>query len=207
VLPRGLYAITPETPDTDRLLGLVRAALAGGAAVIQYRSKDASRAVRREQARGLAEVCRAHGVPLIVNDDPELARDTGADGVHLGADDGDLAAARRHIGPDKLLGASCYNRIDLALAAKQAGADYVAFGSVFESPTKRAAVRAPLALFADARGAVGLPLVAIGGITPENAAEVLAAGAHALAVISALFDAPDVTARAQAFTRLFEQRP
>jgi thiamine-phosphate pyrophosphorylase len=207
VLPRGLYAITPETPDTSRLLALVRAALAGGAAAIQYRSKDASRVMRREQARGLAELCRAHGVPLIVNDDVELAREAGAHGVHLGAEDGDLAAARRRIGADKLIGASCYNRLDLAVAAKEAGADYVAFGSVFASPTKPAALRAPLALFADARRAVDLPLVAIGGITPENAAEVVAAGADALAVISALFDAPDVTARAQAFTRLFEPRP
>jgi thiamine-phosphate pyrophosphorylase len=207
VLPRGLYAITPEMPDTDRLMALARAALAGGAAVIQYRSKQASRAMRREQAEGLAELCRAHGAPLIVNDDLELALETGADGVHLGADDGDLGAARLKIGADRLLGASCYNRLDLAVSAKEAGADYVAFGSVFASPTKPAAVRAPLALFAKARATVGLPLVAIGGITPENAAEVVAAGADALAVISALFDAPDVSGRAQAFTRLFEQRP
>jgi thiamine-phosphate pyrophosphorylase len=206
-LPRGLYAITPETPDTSRLLALVRAALAGGAAVIQYRSKQASRAMRREQAQGLAQLCRVHGAPLIVNDDLELALETGADGVHLGADDGDLAAARRKIGEDKLVGASCYDRLDLALAARKAGADYVAFGSVFASLTKPAAVRAPLALFAEARAAVGLPLVAIGGITPGNAAEAVAAGADALAVISALFDAPDVSVRAQAFTRLFEQRP
>jgi thiamine-phosphate pyrophosphorylase len=207
LLPRGLYAITPETPDTSRLVVLVRAALAGGATVVQYRSKDAPQAVRRQQARRLAELCRAHGVPLIVNDDVELAGETGADGVHLGADDGDLVAARRQMGPDKLVGASCYSRVDLAVAAQTAGADYVAFGSVFPSPTKPAAVRAPLALFADARRTVGLPLVAIGGITPENAPEVIAAGADALAVVSALFDAPDVTARAQAFARLFEPRP
>lgn len=205
VLPRGLYAITPEEPDTDRLLIRVRAALAGGAAAVQYRSKDASRALRREQAGALAALCREYRVPLIVNDDVDLARAAGADGAHLGADDGDLAAARRQLGPDKLLGASCYHRLDLAIAAKEAGADHVAFGAVYASPTKPAAVRVPLALFADARRAVGLPLVAIGGITPENAAAVIAAGADAIAVISAVFDAPDVTVRARDFQRLFEQ--
>jgi thiamine-phosphate pyrophosphorylase len=204
-LPRGLYAITPEEPDTDLLLMLVRAALAGGAAAVQYRSKDASRALRRDQARALAELCRAHRAPLIVNDDVDTANEAGADGVHLGTDDGDLVAARRQLGPDKLLGASCYDRLDLALAAKEAGADYVAFGSVFASPTKPGAVRAPLALFAEARRAVGLPLVAIGGITPANAHLVIAAGADALAVISAVFAAPDVTARASEFQRLFER--
>jgi len=205
VLPRGLYAITPEALDTDRLLALVRAALAGGAAAIQYRSKNAPSTLRREQARALAALCREHRAPLIVNDDIGLAQEAGADGAHLGADDGDLAVARRQLGPDMLLGASCYNRLDLAIAAKEAGADYVAFGAVFDSPTKPAAVRAPLALFAEARGAVGLPIVAIGGITPENADAVIAAGADAVAVISAVFDAPDVTARAHEFKLLFER--
>ena len=204
-LPRGLYAITPEEPDTARLLVLVRAALAGGAAAIQYRGKDASAALRREQARALAELCHQAGRPLIVNDDVGLVHEVGADGAHLGAEDGDLAAARRRLGPEKLLGASCYNRLELALAAKAAGADYVAFGAVFASPTKPAAVRAPLALFAEARRVVGLPIVAIGGITPENAAAVIEAGADAVAVISAVFDAPDASARAHAFKRLFDQ--
>jgi thiamine-phosphate pyrophosphorylase len=205
VLPRGLYAITPEEPDTDRLLVLVRAALAGGAAAIQYRSKNAPAALRREQAHALAPLCRAHRAPLVVNDDVGLAHEAGADGAHLGVDDGDLAEARKQLGADMLLGASCYNRLDLAIAAQEAGADYVAFGAVFDSPTKPAAVRAPLALLAEARGAVGLPIVAIGGITPENADAVIAAGADAVAVISAVFDAPDVTARAAEFKRLFER--
>jgi len=204
-LPGGLYAITPEEPDTEKLCGLVRAALAGGAAVVQYRNKGAAARRRREQAGALAELCRGQGAPFIVNDDIELAREVGAQGAHLGGEDGDLAAARARLGPGMLLGASCYDRLDLAVAAKAAGADYVAFGSVFPSPTKPAAVRAPLALFFEARRTVRLPLVAIGGITVENAAAVISAGADALAVISALFDAPDVTARARAFKRLFER--
>jgi thiamine-phosphate pyrophosphorylase len=205
VLPQGLYAITPELPDTDRLCTLVRAALAGGAAVVQYRNKGAGAKLRREQAGALAELCRAQGAPLIVNDDIELACEVGAQGAHLGGEDGDLAAARRRLGATVLLGASCYDRLDLAVAAKAAGADYVAFGSVFPSPTKPAAVRAPLALFGEARRAVGLPLVAIGGITVDNAGAIISAGADALAVISALFDAPDVTARARDFRRLFDR--
>ena len=201
----GLYAITPEEPDTERLCGLVRAALAGGAAAVQYRNKGSHARLRREQAGALAELCRGRGAPFIVNDDIELAREVGAQGAHLGGEDGDLAAARERLGPGMLLGASCYDRLDLAVAAKAAGADYVAFGSVFASPTKPAAVRAPLALFTEARRTVRLPLVAIGGITVANASAVISAGADALAVISALFDAPDVTGRARAFKRLFEQ--
>jgi thiamine-phosphate pyrophosphorylase len=206
VLPRGLYAITPDEVDTARLTALVRAALKGGAATVQYRNKAAPAVLRREQANALVALCRTYGAPLIVNDDLDLALSAGADGVHLGGDDGDLAAARRRLGRERLLGASCYDRLALAVAAAQQGADYIAFGSVFPSPTKPDAVRAPLALFGAARRTIGLPLVAIGGITVENAAAVIDAGADAIAVISALFDAPDVTARARAFQRLFERQ-
>jgi len=132
----------------------------------------------------------------------ELALAVDADGVHLGRDDGNLAAARDRL-PGKLLGASCYDRIDLARAAIGAGADYVAFGSVFASSTKPGAVRAPLSLFADAR-ALGVPLCAIGGITADNAPAVVRAGADLLAVIADLFDAPDVAVRAGAFAKLFD---
>jgi thiamine-phosphate pyrophosphorylase len=201
--PRGLYALTPDEPDTAALVACVRAALAGGAAAVQYRHKGADAALRRAQAAALAAVCREAGVPLIVNDDLELALEVDAAGAHLGRDDGDLAAARRRLGPERLLGASCYDRFDRAVQAAAAGADYVAFGSVFASPTKPAAVRAPLALFAAAKRRLEVPVVAIGGITLENACEVIAAGADALAVISALFDAPDITAAARAFRALF----
>lgn len=216
----GLYAITPEVDDrsgvnaggdvqdddaaagTIRLLLAVRAAIEGGARVVQYRNKGATRAKRLEHAIGLSAVCAKFGATFIINDDVALALEIEADGVHLGRADGDIAKARKRIGPKRLLGASCYNDLALAQAAHAAGADHVAFGSVFASSTKPGAVRAPLALFGAAR-ALGLPLVAIGGITTANAAGVIAAGADAIAVISDLFDAPDVRARAAQFAHLF----
>ena len=202
----GLYAITPDEPRTGILIVKVGQALSGGASVVQYRNKTAGSELRREQAHALVALCRAAGTPLIVNDDIELALALDADGVHLGADDGDLAEARARLPRGKLLGASCYDRIESARAAVQAGVDYVAFGSVFDSGTKPDAVRAPLAIFADARRSIALPLVAIGGITLENAAQVFAAGADAVAVISAVFDAADVAGRAAGFTRLHQQQ-
>jgi thiamine-phosphate pyrophosphorylase len=170
---------------------------------VQYRNKTAGPELRLEQGRALATLCRAAGAAFIVNDDLALALSLDADGVHLGADDGDLAEARRGLGQGKLLGASCYNRIELAAAAAQAGVDYLAFGSVFSSVTKPGAVRAPLAIFAEARR-FALPLVAIGGITLQNAPQVFAAGADAVAVISAIFDAGDVAASAACFSRLHQ---
>jgi len=204
--PRGLYAVTPDEADTPQLIAKVRLALAGGAAAVQYRNKSAGPQLRRVQAAALAEICREAGVPLIVNDDVTLALEVDAAGVHLGREDGALAVARNRLGPGKLLGASCYDRIDLAVAAAGGGADYVAFGAMFASPTKAAARRAPLALLGEARQRTGLPVVAIGGITLDNAAGVVAAGADALAVISALFAAQDIAARAQAFQELFKRR-
>ena len=203
---KGLYAITPEEPDTARLARKVEAALAGGAGVIQYRSKSVDAPRRRAQARALLARCRRSGALFIVNDDLELALAIGADGVHLGRDDGDIAAARTRIGPGMLLGASCYNRLDSALAAVAAGADYVAFGSAFASPTKPDAVRAPLELFRRARAQLSVPIVAIGGITKENALAVIEAGADAVAVITAVFDAGDVAAAAASLSGLFQRR-
>ncbi len=202
----GLYAITPDEARTDVLVRKVGEALRGGASAVQYRNKTAAPELRLEQARALAASCRAAGAAFIVNDDLELALQVGADGVHLGADDGDLVHARRRLGPAKLLGASCYDRIELAEAAAQARVDYLAFGSVFSSVTKPGAVRAPLAIFAEARRRFPLPLVAIGGITLQNAPQVFAAGADAVAVISAVFDAGDIAECAAGFTRLYQQQ-
>ena len=199
---RGLYAITPDIADRRRLRTLVGQALEGGIAALPYRCKSLPSSLRLEEATALAALCRSRGVPLIVNDDSGIAIAAGADGAHLGRDDGDLATARATLG-GQLLGASCYDSLAAARDAVAAGADYVAFGSVFASPTKPAAVRAPLRLFAEAK-ALGVPLVAIGGINLENAPQLIAAGADCLAVISDLFDAPDVAARARAYGKLFQ---
>ena len=202
----GLYALTPDLADTAELLRRSRAALLGGARLLQYRNKGADGAQRREQAGALLGLCREFGAPLIVNDDLGLALEIGADGAHLGREDGDLAAARAALGPGRLLGVSCYDAMERAREAKRNGADYVAFGSFFASPTKPAAVRAPLALPAQARAELGLPVCAIGGITLQNAPQLLAAGVDLLAVITDLFEAPDIRARAAAFTSLFQER-
>jgi thiamine-phosphate pyrophosphorylase len=202
VTRRGLYAITPEELAPQVLVARAQQALQGGARLLQYRSKDRDPQRRVEVARVLAALCRRLGATFIVNDDVDLALAVDADGAHLGRDDGDLVAARTRLG-GRLLGASCYDRIDLARAAVAAGADYVAFGSVYASPTKPAAVRAPLSLFGQAR-ALGVPLCAIGGITLENAPTLIRAGADLLAVVSDLFDANDVAARARAYAQLFD---
>jgi len=202
--PGGVYAITPETPDTERLLTQVEAALTGGVAAVQYRDKSGDVARRHEQASELAALCRQYGAPLIVNDDLRLADLTDADGVHLGRDDGSLREARIILGKDKFIGASCYQSLELALAAQAAGADYVAFGSFFPSPTKPAAPRASPDLLREAAARIHVPLVAIGGITLANAPPLLDAGADNLAVLSAVFDAPDIRAAAHAFNQLFE---
>ena len=199
---RGLYVITPELDDTIALLLKVKAALEGGAAVVQYRNKKSSSPKRIEHAIALAALCEKHGATFIVNDDVKLAFEVDADGVHLGKADGDITAARKKLGANKRIGASCYDRPELAEAAVGAGADHIAFGAVFASTTKPNAVRASLDLFNQARH-LNVPMVAIGGITAENAAPVLTAGAHALAVISDVFDAADVKARARAYASLF----
>jgi thiamine-phosphate pyrophosphorylase len=201
----GLYAVTPGLADTAMLVAKVEAALAGGAAMIQYRAKEASRELALDQARRLAALCREQGVPLVVNDSVELAVAANADGVHLGRDDGDPRAARRAM-PQGIVGVSCYADPERARAAAGAGADYVAIGSVFASGTKPGAVRAPLELIARAGELSRLPVVAIGGITPGNASQAIAAGASMVAVIGAVFETPDVRTAAAAFARLFDPR-
>lgn len=202
--PRGLYAITPDERSTGELVRKVRLALAGGASIVQYRSKSADPAVRREQSEALLALCRASRIPLIVNDDLDLTEAIGADGLHLGRKDVPIAAARSRLGPAKILGASCYDQLALAAAARDAGADYVAFGSAFPSRTKPGAARASLALYREARSRLGCPIVAIGGITSRNAPVLVDAGVDSVAVISALFDAEDIEQRAREFAAIFE---
>jgi len=200
---KGLYAITPESADTSDLLRRVQLALAGGARVLQYRHKTADGALRLTQAQALRELTRQFSVPLIINDDVQLAAQVNADGVHLGASDVALATARAALGKQKIIGVSCYNRASLALMATEAGADYVAFGAFFPSSVKPDAAKADVALLRRMRAELKVPLVAIGGITVQNGAELIEAGADALAVISALFDAADIQAAAQDFSKLF----
>jgi thiamine-phosphate pyrophosphorylase len=198
---RGLYAIS-DGPRPD-LLDACAAALDGGAAVLQYRDKTADAARRLAEARALAALCAGRGVPLIVNDDVELALAAGAAGVHLGEHDPGLAEARARLGARAIIGVSCYDSLERARHFAAAGADYLAFGAFFPSPTKPQARRATPHLLAEAR-ALGLPLVAIGGITADNAPGLIAAGADAVAVISALFGAADVRAAARRFAALFD---
>lgn len=201
----GLYAITPDLADTNELLRKVRLALQGGARVLQYRNKTADAALRLQQASALRTLTREFDTALIVNDDAALAAQVNADGVHLGGEDGSVAAARALLGESKLIGVSCYNRAPLALAAVQQGADYVAFGAFFPSNVKPNAVKAEVSMLRTARHEIHVPIVAIGGITQQNGAELTQAGADSLAVISALWDAPDIEASAKGFSTLFSR--
>jgi len=204
---RGLYAITPDESDTARLAEMSARVLAGCPALLQYRNKTACPALRREQAARLLALCRAAATPLIINDDLELALELKADGVHLGRDDGDVALARRALdalGPGRIIGVSCYDQWERAVAAAAAGADYVAFGAMFASITKQQAPRAPLDVLTRARRELkpGVAIAAIGGITLDNAGRLFEAGADLVAVISDVFSAEHPGARAAAYRRL-----
>jgi len=202
---RGLYSVTPEEPDTGRLLARAQAVLAGRPALLQYRNKGADAGLRREQAQALRDACRVAGVPFIVNDDLALALEIDADGAHLGREDGPPAEARAALGAQRILGLTCYADWSRATEGAAVGADYIAFGAMFPSMTKPHAPPAPFALVERAKRELGLPVAAIGGITLERAPQVIAAGADLLAVITDLFDAPDIAARAAAYQRLFEE--
>ena len=189
---RGIYAITPEDLTGAELVAAVSAAVENGVKAVQYRDKSSDRARRRRDAAALVALCRPRAVPLIVNDDVELALATGADGVHVGRNDASLDRARARLGDTATVGVSCYDDADRALAAARAGADYVAFGSFFPSVTKPGAVRATTDVVAAVRPAIDVPVVAIGGISAANAPPLLAAGVDLLAVVSAIFGAPDI---------------
>lgn len=201
----GLYALTPDLDDTARLLQMTAQCLKGGARLLQYRNKQADENLQQQQAESLLKLCRKFSVPLIINDNPRLAAAIGADGVHLGREDGAIEAARKLLGPEKIIGVSCYSHLQSALDAQQRGADYVAFGSFFASPTKPQATPAPLALLGQAKQALRIPVVAIGGITLAHAPALIAAGADTLAVISAIFGANDIEAATRDFAGLFTQ--
>jgi thiamine-phosphate pyrophosphorylase len=200
--PRGVYLITPDEPDTARLLSRTAPLLAAGATWLQYRNKTASDALRLEQATALQALCAEHGVPLIVNDDPVLARAVGAAGVHLGGTDGDIASARALLGADAIIGASCYDQLANAEAAAGAGASYVAFGAFFPTTTKITTSRAHIDLLRQS-AALGVPRVAIGGLTPDNVGPLIEAGADLVAVVSGIYAAPDPVATQRAYLAQF----
>ena len=203
-LRRGLYAITPDEPDTQHLLQRIEPVLGAGVALLQYRNKTADAALRLDQALMLQLLCERYSVPLIINDDVALAKAIAADGVHLGEGDGNIAAARAILGPSAIIGASCYNSTDHAQAMAIAGADYLAFGAFYQTATKPDACRAHPELLGEAKR-FGLPLVAIGGIRPQNVRRLRDAGADLIAVIAGLWDAPDPGAAAQAYVTAFNQ--
>ncbi|MGB3392402.1 MAG: thiamine phosphate synthase [Stenotrophomonas sp.] len=199
--PRGVYLITPDETDTTRLLARVRPLLAG-ATWLQYRNKAVDAATAREQARMLQAMCAEAGIPLIINDNAALAAQVGAAGVHLGEDDGDIAAARTLLGPGAIIGASCYDQLELAQRAVAAGASYVAFGAFFPSRSKITTRQAHPQLLRDA-AALGVPRVAIGGLTADNIAPLVDAGADLVAVISGVFAAADPAAALRAYRASF----
>jgi len=200
---RGLYLVTPNWDDTERLLAATSQALAAGAALVQYRHKDAGDALRAEQAAALLKLCRRHGTPLVINDHLDLCQTLDADGVHLGHTDQGIADARALLGRDKIVGASCYGELALARAAQAAGASYVAFGGFYPSPVKKYTFVTPPERLTEARAEVTLPIVVIGGMTPANAAPLVARGADMVAAITSMYGADDPGAAARAFGALF----
>ncbi len=204
-LPRGLYAIADTALlPAEELVASVAYAIQGGAVMIQYRDKGDDEMRRQYEAADLSNLCRPLGVPLIINDDVELASNIMAKGVHLGKDDADVASARAKLGAKAIIGVSCYNDLQRAIEAEKAGADYVAFGSFFASPTKPNAVQADLDLLRQAKAQLTIPVVAIGGINADNGAQLVAAGADLLAVISDVFGQTDIAAAADKIAQLFE---
>ena len=200
---KGLYLVTPDWDDTGHLLAVTKAALEGGVALLQYRHKTAEPALRREQATALLALCRQFDCPFIINDHVELALDIGADGVHVGGTDAAVSAVRAQIGADRILGASCYGDLELAKAAHAAGASYVAYGGFYPSKVKKYPVTTAIEILMQSRNAVPLPSVVIGGMTPENAVPLVAAGADMVAAISSVYLAKDAKRAAQAFAALF----
>jgi thiamine-phosphate pyrophosphorylase len=207
MIQRGLYAITDSTLLQGRLLPAVEAALRGGAVMVQYRDKSGDANTREYEARNLLALCRRYQRPLLINDDVILAAQIGADGVHLGQGDGSVAEARRRLGPDAIIGATCHDSLDFAEAATAAGADYLAFGAFHASSTKPQARLARPKTLRAARHRFGLPLVAIGGISADNAPALISAGADLTAVISDLWNAPDIEIRARLFSDIFASTP
>mgnify|MGYP000064715526 CR=1 FL=1 len=205
-MQQGLYLVTPDWDDTDRLVETTRTALHAGAAMLQYRHKGASAELRREQAAALLALCRSFNRPLIINDHVELCLTLGADGVHVGGTDASVAEARGVLGPGKIVGASCYGELALARAAQRDGASYIAFGGFYPSRVKQYSFRTDPSIVMQAKAAIALPLVVIGGMTPENAAPLVGRGADMVAAISSIYTAAVPDAVVRAFDALYAER-
>lgn len=201
----GLYAITPELENTNNLLDKARQVLEGGAQLLQYRNKSASRVLLKEQAGLLLQLCREFGVPLIINDYLDLAIEIDADGLHVGQQDASLFNVRNQLGRNKIVGASCYNNLDLALQAEKEGADYVAFGAFFPSLTKPNTVLVTVDFIGEAKKKITVPIVGIGGIRLTNAKTVIQSGCVALAVCNDLFQSENIKIKAAQYAQLFEE--
>jgi thiamine-phosphate pyrophosphorylase len=199
----GLYAITDDSLLGNHLLPAVEAALAGGCRVVQYRNKEADRNKQLAEANALLILCNQYSAKLLINDNAQLAADVSAHGVHLGQDDMPIAQARALLGHQAIIGITCHDSLALALEAQQAGADYVAFGRFFSSSTKPSAPPADLSVLRAAKAQLTIPVVAIGGITLDNAPSVITAGADMLAVVGDLFSGADITDRSRAYCKLF----
>ena len=201
---RGLYAITDASlQPVEQLVTHVQMAIQGGASLVQYRDKSSPQPLRLQQARGLASLCKQHNIPLLINDDVELALASGAAGVHLGKDDLDASSARQRLGGEALIGVSCYNQWALAEAAATQPVDYIAFGRFFPSQTKADAVQADSRLIHRAKQQLQLPVAVIGGITAANATALVDAGADMLAVVQAVFGVKDIRRAAKEFAALY----
>jgi len=200
---KGLYAITPDMADLNTLIHKTKLAIEGGAFMVQYRSKIQDHAVKMQQFAAILRLCREYDVPCIVNDDVEMCSILNADGVHLGENDDNIAEVRRILGEDAIIGCSCYDQLDRAKQAQKEGASYVAFGAVFPTPTKPNAPRATLALLREAKSEIQIPIVAIGGITVNNAHDVIKTGVDAIAVITSLYEAKTIKETAETFSQMF----
>jgi thiamine-phosphate pyrophosphorylase len=200
---KGLYLVTPDWDDTDKLLHATGQAIRGGAVLVQYRHKTASDTLRREQAEALLHLCRQHDKALVINDHVDLCMELDADGVHVGGTDESVAAVRALVGADKIVGASCYGDFALARSAQAAGASYVAFGGFYPSRVKKYAVTTPPAIVADAVRELTVPVCVIGGMTATNSQPLVELGAHWVAAISSVYSADDPQVAAEEFAALY----
>ncbi|MEY3910383.1 MAG: Thiamine-phosphate synthase [Pseudomonadota bacterium] len=202
---KGLYAITPDMADLNTLIQKTQWAIEGGAFMVQYRSKIQDRDVKMQQCAAILRLCREYKIPCIVNDDVDMCRVLEADGVHLGEKDDNIAEVRRILGEDAIIGSSCYDQLNRAKQAQKEGASYVAFGAMFETSTKPNAPRATLELLREAKSQIQIPIVAIGGITVNNAHDVIKTGIDAIAVITSLYEAKTIKETAETFAKMFHE--